>query len=50
MIAHSQVGYHPKQKKVAVIELDKNDTPLKTARLLKVTEPGDFIEAYKGDV
>src|SRR5690606_4097823 len=26
-IGFSQVGYHPKQKKVAIIELDKNDTP-----------------------
>ncbi len=48
MIAHSQVGYHPKQKKVAVIELDKNDNPLTTARLLKVTEDGKFAEKYKG--
>ena len=49
MIAHSQLGYHPKQKKVAVIELDKNDTPLTTARLLKVTEDGNFEEKYKGE-
>jgi len=47
MIAHSQVGYHPNQKKVAVIELDKNDTPLTTARLLKVTADGKFVEKYK---
>jgi len=47
VIAHSQVGYHPSQKKVAVIELDKNDTPLKTARLLKVTANGKFVEKYK---
>ncbi len=50
MIAYSQVGYHPSQKKVAVIELDKNDTPLTTARLLKVTEDGRFIEKHKGEV
>ncbi len=48
MIAHSQVGYHPNQEKVAVIELDKNDTPLKKARLLKVTEGGDLVKAYEG--
>ncbi|MCJ7778419.1 MAG: glycoside hydrolase family 9 protein [Sedimentisphaerales bacterium] len=48
MIAHSQVGYHPKQKKVAVIEFDKNDNPLTSARLLKVTEKGKFVEKYKG--
>ncbi len=50
MIAHSQVGYHPKQEKVAVIELDKNDTPLNTARLLRVMGDGNFIEAYRGDL
>ncbi|MEJ2355008.1 MAG: hypothetical protein P8Y62_03800 [candidate division WOR-3 bacterium] len=32
IIGHSQLGYHPEQKKVAVIELDKNDTPLKKVR------------------
>jgi len=50
MIAHSQVGYHPNQKKVAVIEFDKNDSPLTTARLLKVTEDGKFVEKYKGEI
>ncbi len=48
VIAHSQVGYHPNQNKVAVIELDKNDTPLPSARLLKITDEGKFIEKYKG--
>lgn len=50
MLAYSQLGYHPNQNKVAVIELDKNDTPQKTARLLKVTSDGKFVEKYKGDV
>jgi hypothetical protein len=48
VIAHSQVGYHPNQSKVAVIELDRNDTPLTSASLLKVTDEGNFIEIYKG--
>jgi hypothetical protein len=48
VIAHSQVGYHPNQKKVAVIELDQNDPPLQTARLLKITDGGEFIERYAG--
>jgi hypothetical protein len=48
VIAHSQVGYHPNQNKVAIIELDKNDAPLTSARLLKVTDIGEFVEAYKG--
>jgi hypothetical protein len=50
MIAYSQVGYHPAQKKTAVIELDKNDVALPTARLLKVTADGDFVEKRKGEV
>ena len=35
VIGFSQVGYNPSQKKVAVIELDKNDTPLKTLRCFR---------------
>jgi len=50
MIAFSQVGYHPDQKKVAVIELDKNDHALSSARLLKISETGKLSEAYKGIV
>lgn len=50
MIAHSQVGYHPDQKKVAVIELDQNDEPRKTARLLAITEHGEFVEKHKSDI
>jgi endoglucanase len=50
MVAYSQVGYHPHQKKIAVIELDKNDTPAGTARLLAVTEHGDYVEKHKGEV
>ncbi len=48
MIAYSQLGYHPKQEKVAVIELYKIDKPLPTARILKVTPDGKFVEKYKG--
>ena len=33
VIEFSQVGYKPYQEKTTVIELDKNDTPLKTASL-----------------
>ncbi|MBN1313319.1 MAG: glycoside hydrolase family 9 protein [Anaerolineae bacterium] len=48
VIAHSQVGYHPDQEKVAVIELDKNDQPLATARLLKVIENGELVGQHTG--
>ena len=50
IIGHSQLGYHPDQKKTAVLELDKNDKPLKTARLLKITEDGNFIEKHKSEI
>ena len=39
-IGFSQVGYSPAQKKVAVAELDKNDTPAKTAKLLRINPDG----------
>ncbi len=50
VIAHSQVGYHPDQEKIAVIELDKNEIPLKTASLYKVTADGELIEELTSDV
>jgi endoglucanase len=49
-IGFSQVGYNPSQEKVAVIELDKNDTPLKTASLFQVMPDGKNVEKLKGDV
>jgi endoglucanase len=49
-IGFSQVGYTPNQEKVAVIELDKNDTPLKTASIYQITPEGKSIEKFKGDV
>ena len=40
VIAHSQVGYHPAQRKVAVIELDRNDNRELPARLVRVGADG----------
>ncbi|MGN0920839.1 MAG: glycoside hydrolase family 9 protein [Cellvibrio sp.] len=40
MIAHSQVGYHPSQKKIAVIELDARDKKVHTAKLVKIKPDG----------
>lgn len=40
MIAHSQVGYHPDQQKIAVIELDKNDKTNPPAQLFKLAADG----------
>ena len=50
VVGFSQVGYVPDQEKVAVIELDKNDIPLKTASIVKVTEDGTYVEVFKGKV
>jgi endoglucanase len=43
----SQVGYHPKQEKTAVIELDKNDKNIKDVSLFKVLPSGDSQEIIK---
>lgn len=40
MIAHSQIGYHPAQKKVAVIELDARDKKIHKASLVKINADG----------
>ncbi|HEY4612802.1 MAG TPA: glycoside hydrolase family 9 protein, partial [Bacteroidota bacterium] len=50
VIAYSQVGYHPDQKKMAVIELDRNDRPLRNARVLKVGEDGTMTETFSSTV
>lgn len=38
----SQVGYHPAQQKIAVIELDAKDKTKSTASLLRVNENGGY--------
>jgi endoglucanase len=40
VIAHSQVGYHPRQRKIAVIELDVNATGTSHALLRRVDGDG----------
>jgi endoglucanase len=50
VIQFSQVGYHPVQEKVAVIELDKDDAPLQKATLFQVTPEGKYIEKLTADV
>jgi endoglucanase len=42
VIQVSQVGYHPNQKKIAVIELDKHDKKRLPASLLRISENGGF--------
>lgn len=50
VIGFSQVGYTPVQEKVAVIELDKNDSPLTSASVWQINADGKFVEKYKGEV
>lgn len=47
VIQFSQVGYLPGQQKQAVIELDKNDTPLETVSLFQVNTNGQPVEKLK---
>ncbi|HBG86586.1 MAG TPA: glycoside hydrolase, partial [Marinilabiliaceae bacterium] len=49
-IGFSQVGYLPGQRKVSVIELDKNDKVLETAALYKLEEDGSQKEVFSGSI
>lgn len=48
VIQVSQVGYHPAQPKVAVLELDARDSLEGTVRLLRLTEQGGVEEVLAG--
>jgi len=50
VIEFSQAGYNPSQEKTAVIELDKNDAPLKSASVFRVMADGKTVERWKGEV
>lgn len=49
-IGFSQVGYVPEQPKVAVIELDKKDTPKATASIFRIREDGTVSVVFKGNI
>ena len=44
----SQVGYHPKQKKIAIIELDGSDDAKDSFHLKRVSPTGGFEEVLSG--
>lgn len=44
VIQLSQVGYHPAQKKVAVVEIDERDNDLREFKLIKLERSGDATE------
>jgi len=50
VIAFSQVGYHPGQEKVAVIELDRRAEPLKTASLYRVGSDGKTVKKLTSEI
>jgi endoglucanase len=50
VIQFSQAGYHGAQQKIAVIELDANDSALPTASLVEVTADGTPVERLKANV
>jgi endoglucanase len=45
----SQIGYHPDQSKIAVIELDKNDNRKLKTELLRVNENGGLTAVLRTD-
>ena len=47
VISHSQVGYHPDQQKIAVIELDPNDKPLVSASLFRIGDDGKQVKVLE---
>lgn len=46
VIAHLQVGYHPQQAEIAVIELDRNDKAEDFATLYRVDSQGGLEKNY----
>ncbi len=49
-VGFSQIGYTPAQKKVAVIELDKNDVLEKTAKIVRILPNGEKQVAAEPEV
>lgn len=47
VVLHSQVGYHPKQEKIAVIELDRNDSRTHRIRLMRVDANGNAVRVLQ---
>ncbi|MGN1180847.1 MAG: glycoside hydrolase family 9 protein [Suilimivivens sp.] len=46
----SQVGYHPKASKIAIVELDQRETAFKEAVLYRITEKGEEpVRSLKGE-
>lgn len=50
VVQFSQVGYTPEQQKIAVIELDVHDKPLRTASVYSISPDGQATCRYTGEV
>ena len=50
MIAHSQAGYAPGFRKVAVIELDRRFKAPRTAAVLRLADDGTYRKVFEGPV
>ena len=48
VILHSQLGYHPNQDKVALLEVSSHYDAPETARLLHLNENGEYTEQMRG--
>ena len=44
----SQVGYHPQQQKIAIVELDDSDPGQDIVKVKRISETGGFEEALSG--
>jgi hypothetical protein len=44
----SQVGYHPAQKKLAIIELDREDAATDAVRILRINPEGGSTQVFSG--
>lgn len=49
-VGFSQIGYTPAQKKVSVVELDRNDVPLKTASIIRINDNGEKTTVLEAEV
>jgi endoglucanase len=50
VVGFSQAGYHPAEKKVAVVELDPADPPLETASVFQVAADGQAVKRLEAKV
>jgi hypothetical protein len=47
VVLHSQVGYHPRQEKTAVLELDRNAPRTGSIRLMRVDRDGNAVRVLQ---